>query len=67
MRDIIIEVFNRGEIDLDTEQRLETSIAQQHLTVQDLEALDLLLLALFNRAVVWRYGETHIDQLADTN
>lgn len=58
MQETISEVFSRGEIDFDTEQRLEAHIAKQQLTVKDLEALDLLLLALFNRAIVWRYGET---------
>ena len=56
MQEIVADVFNRGTIDSDIEKRLELCIMQQQLTPEDLEALDLLLLALFNRSVVWRYG-----------
>ncbi|MEL7083914.1 MAG: hypothetical protein AAGE92_03845 [Cyanobacteria bacterium P01_G01_bin.4] len=67
MQDIISEVFNRGEIDVETERQLEACIARQQLTINDLEALDTLLLALFNRKIVWRYGEIHTEAIANTN
>ena len=65
MQDIISEVFNRGEFDVETERRLEACIGQQQLTVSDFEALDTLLLALFNRKIVWRYGEIHTEPVAN--
>ncbi|MEM9534112.1 MAG: hypothetical protein AAF268_06745 [Cyanobacteria bacterium P01_A01_bin.3] len=67
MQDIISEVFNRGEIDVETERQLEACIARQQLTINDLEALDTLLLALFNRKIVWRYGEIHTEPIVNTN
>ncbi|MEM9566759.1 MAG: hypothetical protein AAF974_00490 [Cyanobacteria bacterium P01_E01_bin.34] len=57
MQTIISEVFERGEIDFETERLLKDCITRQQLTVNDLEALDTLLLALFNRKIVWRYGD----------